>query len=289
MVSSERLRGGSKKGVYRLALDDGTSCVAYLWGPDEDYWPATETATDDPFGHASGLALFQAAHRTLSGIGVRVPKLLDIDEGRAIVEDVRGGSLEALARSDPARADAVTTRLAEMVRMMHRVRSDHYGRPGARLSAPAEDVVLHRATADLADAAARVERIAAVATDVADLLRQRRAAVPPRASYGLIHGELGPDHVLIDDRGEPVMVDIEGVMWFDTEWEHVFLALRFGDRYRHFHADDLDESRVRLYRPALSLSLVAGPLRLLDGTFPDRAGMLEIVAHNTERVLAELR
>lgn len=121
---------------------------------------STEPA-DDPVWHASGLALFQAAHRTPSGIGVRVPKLLDVDEGRAIVEDVRGGCLEALARSDPARADAVTTRLAEMVRTMHLVRSDHHGRPGSRLSAPAEDVVLRRARADLTDAASRVERIAA--------------------------------------------------------------------------------------------------------------------------------
>ena len=31
----------------------------------------------------------------------------------------------------------------------------------------------------------------------------------------LIHGELGPDHVLIDERGHPVIIDIEGVMFFD--------------------------------------------------------------------------
>jgi hypothetical protein len=128
-----------------------------------------------------------------------------------------------------------------------------------------------------------------VATDVADLLRRRRAAVSPRASYGLIHGELGPDHVLLDGRGEPVLIDIETVMSFDTEWEHMFLELRFGDRYRRFHADDLDESRLALYRLAQYLSLVAGPLRLLDGDFPDRAGMIEIVTQNTERVLTELR
>lgn len=34
------------------------------------------------------------------------------------------------------------------------------------------------------------------------------------------------------------------------------------------------------------LSLVAGPLRLLDGDFPDRDFMMQIVVHNTARVLA---
>ena len=96
----------------------------------------------------------------------------------------------------------------------------------------------------------------------------------PRGRYGLIHGELGPDHVLIDGHGQPVLIDIEGVMFFDVEWEHAFLELRFGEHYRWLREDGLDEERLRLYRLALHLSLIAGPLRLLDGDFPDRAPML---------------
>jgi hypothetical protein len=42
---------------------------------------------------------------------------------------------------------------------------------------------------------------------------------------------------------------------------------------------------VRFHRPALHLSLVAGPLRSLDGDFPDRAGMTLIVDENVERAL----
>lgn len=63
-------------------------------------------------------------------------------------------------------------------------------------------------------------------------------------------------------------------------------SLRFGDNYRHFGTGSLDDNRVRLYRFAMHLSLVAGPLRLLDGDFPDRASMLGIVEHNIEQTLA---
>jgi hypothetical protein len=42
-----------------------------------------------------------------------------------------------------------------------------------------------------------------------------------------------------------------------------------------------------LYALAMHLSLVAGPLRLLDGDFPEREGMLQIVEHNLRRVLAQ--
>ncbi|WP_231972460.1 hypothetical protein [Nocardiopsis alborubida] len=45
-------------------------------------------------------------------------------------------------------------------------------------------------------------------------------------------------------------------------------------------------ARTALYDLALHLSLVAGPLRLLDGGFPDRALMLDIVERNLHLALA---
>ena len=85
-----RLRGGSKKGVYRLRLDDGGSAIAYLWTPDEDYWSHSGAAPAadprDPFSHAGGLGLFTAAHDRLTAAGVRTPRLLHVaPEARAAV------------------------------------------------------------------------------------------------------------------------------------------------------------------------------------------------------------
>ncbi|WIX98441.1 phosphotransferase [Amycolatopsis mongoliensis] len=298
LVSVERLRGGSKKGVYRLVLDDRTTGIAYVWNADEDYW--TDVATQDrsdPFGHASGLDLFETAHAALSSTAVRVPRVEMLDRSRsllagevAVLEDVRGGTLEALWERDPGRAGRVSARLGDVVRTMHDSRRDRYGRPGIDRAGvdPVEWLVLCRALRHLGEAAARVDRIAAVEHRLLGLLHDRHAAVAPRTEYGFIHGELGPDHVLVDDHDEPVLIDIEGAMFFDIEWEHVFLELRFGSRYSHFRRNDLDGDRVRFYRLAMYLSLVAGPLRLLEGDFPDRPAMLEIVEQNIGRTLAQL-
>jgi hypothetical protein len=188
-------------------------------------------------------------------------------------------------------AKPALARLGAAVHVMHHHRSDRYGRPGDDHDAnttPVERIVLDRARGHLRDAGARVGQIAAVEPQLADALDQRHAAVSPRTRYGLIHGELGPDHVLVDDHDEPVLIDIEGVTFFDVEWEHVFLQLRFGNNYRYFNNNELDPDRLRLYRLALYLSLVAGPLRLLDGDFPHRAAMQDIVTHNIGRTLAEL-
>ncbi|MEV8442050.1 aminoglycoside phosphotransferase, partial [Actinosynnema sp. NPDC051121] len=116
LVSVERLRGGTSKGVYRLGLADGTGAVVYVWHPDENYWPDAQTGT--------GLSLFERAHDRLTAVGVRVPRLLLREPGGAlgdvaVVEDVRGGTLEELTARDPGRAEVVLARLGSAVRAMH--------------------------------------------------------------------------------------------------------------------------------------------------------------------------
>lgn len=104
--------------------------------------------------------------------------------------------------------------------------------------------------------------------------------------HGLIHGELGPDHALVDDSGHPVLIDIEGLMFSDVEWEHVLLQLRFGDQYSALSRPGLHPARLDLYMLAIRLSLVAVPLRLLDGDFPHRTVMQEIAEHNAKEAPA---
>jgi hypothetical protein len=50
-------------------------------------------------------------------------------------------------------------------------------------------------------AAAEVDQVAAVREAVAGALLERHGRMLPRSTYRLIHGELGPDHVLIDADG----------------------------------------------------------------------------------------
>ena len=281
-----RLSGGSVKGVYRLAFDDGFTCLAYRWHADENFWPARTIFDVGPFrGHGSR-ATFIARHTLLSGLGVRVPEIFAVESETdlALIEDVRGGTLEALLERDPAAGREVLARLGETLRTMHSHTSADFGFPGRTVP----EFVLERGRRSLVEAAARVPRIAAVHDRLAYALSTRFAAITARPVYGVIHGELGPDHVMIDDAGAPVLIDIEGTMIFDVEWEHAFLELRFGERYPALRTVPLDEDRMRLCRLAMYLSLVAGPLLLIDGDFPRPEGMRQIAESNIPRVLAEL-
>ncbi|MGW4562911.1 phosphotransferase family protein [Streptomyces sp. NPDC004561] len=286
--------------MYRLVMDDATSAIAYLWDGAENYWPAAEGDDDltDPFSPGLGLDLFEAAHTRLHALGVRVPEVLLLDgdgvhcpADLAIVEDVRGENLERLLARDPRAAAPVLAGLEEALRAMRGHRAPTYGkvavveRGDTSRGTSCEGVVLDRALRDLAEAASRDPRIAGARDRLEERLLDLAAAVRPRAEYAVVHGELGPDHVLVDAGGNPVLIDIEGTMYFDVEWEHVFLRIRLHDAYRPPAEDGLDEDRLALYTLAQRLSLTAGPLRLLDGDFPDRTFMAGIAEHNLRKTL----
>lgn len=297
----ERVSGGSKKGVYRLVMDDATTAIAYLWDDAENYWPTAAGDDDlgDPFSPGLGLDLFQAAHARLDALGVRVPaiRLVDADGAHcpadlAIVEDLPGENLEELLARDPRTAARAMARLAESLEAMRGHRAPAYGkvalvdRGGTSRGTSCEAVVLDRALRDLAEAASRDPRVRGARDRLEERLRELAAAVRPRREYAVVHGELGPDHVLVDADGNPVVIDIEGLMYFDVEWEHVFLRIRLHDAYRPLGVAGLDEDRLALYLLAQRLSLTAGPLRLLDGDFPDRTFMAGIAEYNLKQALA---
>jgi hypothetical protein len=280
--------------VYRLTLAGGDTAVLYVWSAEENYWPAADAA-EDVFADASGLDLFRAAHGTLAAVGVRTPQLLWADDSHdvfpadvAVVEHVRGGTLEdRLARAPaPSALDALGSTLS----LMAAVREPRLGKVGKpdRSGRTCPEVALDGGRRDLADAADRVPALAARREALADRLDALAAGIQPRPAQALVHGELGPDHVLLDDADQPALVDIEGLAFFDAEWEHAFLEMRFGPAYPALRLPDLDQARLRLCRLARHLSLVAGPLRLLDGDFPDRGFMLEIANWHTVRAPSHL-
>ncbi|WP_018220300.1 hypothetical protein [Salinispora pacifica] len=198
----DRLTGGSKKGVYRLRLDDQSTAILYVWAAGEN------------------------------------------------------GELAAIARGE-----ALQTRSTE-------------------------DIIQDRARGHLDAAAARDARLADAHDRITDHLRRLRDAVTVRHDYRLIHGELGPDHVLVPPSGAPAIIDIEGMTFFDVEWEHAWLQLRFGDAYPTLQPVKLDPNRLEFYRFAQVLSLIEGPLRIADTDFPDRQWMLALAERNVTKALA---
>ena len=248
--------------------------MVYRWHPDENFWPERVAIDVAPFDGIGGQDVFLRKHELLTSLGVRVPRILAQDDSLALVEDLTGGKLESCLNATSVGA------LRDMLLRMHTHQVP------AEIDAPA--AAFERGRRALAESVARVPRLAAVEDRLAYALSSGFSVIEPRSTHAIIHGELGPDHVMLTASGEPALIDIEGTMAFDVEWEHAFLELRFGSWYPHLHTVELDSSRMELYRLVMYLSLVAGPLQLLDGDFPRPEGMRQIAEWNVERTLASL-
>lgn len=247
-------------------------------------------------------SLFTAAHDRLAASGVRTPRLLYADATHthlpadaAVVEDMTGGSLEDALARDPREAPRLMDRMAELPATLHSHTGPRFGKVavvdqgGSSHGVSCEQRITDGALRCLAEAARREPRAAAVRRELEDTIHALAAEVRPRDRQTLIHGELGPDHVLLTSDGQPALIDIEGLMYFDVEHEHVFLRLRFGPHYDALRAPGLDEARLRLYRLSMHLGLVSGPLTLIEGDFPHPERMRDIAEHNLQQALSLLK
>jgi aminoglycoside phosphotransferase (APT) family kinase protein len=252
----------------------------------------------NPFSHASGLALFEAAARRLTSAGVRCPELLLTDRSRdlypadiAVVEDVAGGNLQALLEEDPVAAERPLSVLADWLTAMADVRSPSFGKvafidAGGHSRGPScESVMLDRALAQLSEIGGRDRRAAAAHRRIEETLHALAEPIMPHATVALVHGEIGPDHVLLDRGGEPVLIDIEGTMYFDVEVEHVWMRMRFGEHYANLRQTGLDVDRLRLYQLCMHLDLVAGPLRIAGTSHPQREWFRGVADYHLQRAL----
>ena len=299
----DRLLNGTKKGVYRVTLDDATSTIVYVWNADEDYWdgllPEGHDDPSNPFAHASGIDFFCGATRRLEAVGARSPRLLLADPSKklypadiAVAEDVRGGTLQALLERDPEAGRRTLAQLAEMLRRMHAYRGPAFGRVawidggGAPADTTCEQAYLERSLVNIATAAPRDARAADGEAMLEEKLRTLHAALEPRTEFGVVHGELCGEHTLVGPDGEPVIIDIEGLMYTDVEVEHCWMRMRFGPHYEALRNPDLDPRRVKYYQYVMHLDLVGGPLRIAEGDFPNREWMLGVADHHLQRALA---
>lgn len=311
LSSFGRLAGETRKGAYRITFDDSATEILYAWSAAENYWPAGPDVPGDPFAGAGGAAAFAAWHAELEAAGVRVPRLHVLDQSRqhypadlALVEDLPCGTLDELLARDPAAVGVALAKLGDSLRAMHNRLGTQFGKVAdgagvgagagaAELPRPAsagdrpEDVVARRALAHLAAASVGAPRLAAAQEEVTGLIQELHAAIRPRAEYRLVHGELHPSNVLLDESMAPVITDIEDLTYFDVEWEHAFLRMVLEpEHYARLGLPPADEARIAFYDLAQALSLIEGPLRIAATDFPDREWMLDCAEHHLGRVLA---
>ncbi|PEJ05574.1 phosphotransferase [Bacillus wiedmannii] len=275
----KKMHGGAQKVVYKIDCSNGFSSVLYVWDLNMNYFQE-EIANGDIHEQSYSSDLFELNNKYLMQQGIQTPILYDLNKERnrypydyALVEYVNGQKAEVyFQNSDSYVKDKVFQRLGDMLTSMHANERNTHGKVNQSgiNTKKCHHLQMKHAKKDLDYASQHIDSIKASHSKLLDTLYELESKIEPRNRYGFIHGELGPDHVLINDKLEPYLIDIEGAKFFDIEHEHSFLQFRFGDYYRYLKNDTLDPNRMLFYRLHHHISLTSGGLRLLHRGFPNQ-------------------
>ncbi|MDM5276308.1 phosphotransferase [Paenibacillus silvae] len=292
-----RMQGGAQKVIYKINFTNGFTCLLYIWDISSNYFQ-DELLEESTFQNSYGSSLFSMNTVFLRNHGIRTPALYDMRNGRngfefdfALVEYIEGQPAESYFQH-PNIPDkhALFQEIGSMISTMHAIGREQYGKADddKMKEIPCFKLKQDDAINALCYASKHIAMIKENHDHLLHKLAQLESQIRLRSHHHLIHDELGPNHIIIDHKMQPYLIDIEGAGFFDLEHEHSFLKLRFGEYYRYFEQENLDSARLSFYRLCHHLSLTSGGLKLLHRQFPDRQFARKLAAYHARQAIEML-
>lgn len=287
-----RIYGGARKVTYKIECNKGFSCILYVWDNSMDYF--NEKTDEDDIFKSNGADLFELNNKFLTQNGIRTPRIYYIDRNKkeysfdfALVEYIAGGEIEKYFYADEETKYKVFTDLSKNIKKMHFIRNKLFGnlKTEKTLKFGSERILLDRNIKEIEYSSRFHEGILKNKTMLINKIQELYDNMKPRNDYVFIHGELGPNHVLVDENLNTYLIDIESAMFFDAEYEHSFLQFRFGEYYKYFNKDNLDLDRLKFYKMHLHISCLSGALELKQKSYPDITEVNDMIEYNSEQAL----
>jgi hypothetical protein len=289
MQNMNQIYGGAQKITYKVDCSNNFSFILYVWDNSRDYFHEEKTKNILPSG---GADLFEINQQFLLNQGISTPKLYYIDRSKtkypfdfAFVEYISGGDISSYYDKNPEIQKQVFSNLANVVRRMHSVKSHGFGslKGIIHTNQTCQQIILEKTIDELKFSSKYIaEMNKNRLTEVLNSLYRR---LKPRNYYSLIHGELGPNHVLVDKNLQTYLIDIECLSYFDIEYEHSFLEFRFENYNDYLKVEELDEDRLRFYKLTLHISYTTGAQKLLLRGYPDKNELYGMIEYNLKETL----
>jgi len=295
--SVEEIKGGTRKKVLRVRCRKPEEIfLLYVWHNENRYFTDVKGGGEQYMFDLRAPDLYAKNTEFLNDAGIRVPKILGRGTLRsghdyAFVEHIGGGSCLQYAAARPA--DEKKTLLARINELFRSLHSHQRAYPGLLTDPPGRptwsvESVLFKLRHDVELLARWHKEIKAVKQGILDALEHRRMSVPDRSHYSLVHGEAGPEHILVDQTGNPYLIDVDSVHYSDIESDHASLELLFGEDYHALRRDDLDPRMMDFYRIALHIAYARGASQLVRKGYHDPDMAKRMLDKNLSAVLAIL-
>lgn len=291
-VSIERILGGAQKGTYKITCGNKFVFVLYIWDKSCTYFEEDK----DEIGSftSNSAAHFKVNHKILKVNNISTPEMYYIDSSKseykfdyAFVEYIQGSELESLLYNDKQNCIEMLLDLKNNLKKMHDIKNDYVGDllHLKNLDFRCEDYVQSEIDKELEYLFNNYEEICKKKDKIIDIKNMLYQKIEKRKDYSLIHWELGPNHVMVNENNEIYLIDIEGMKYFDLEYEHSFLELRFGEYYKYLKRNDLDKNRLRFYKFYHHVACIAGAHQLLRKNYYDIEDVKGMIRHNYKELM----
>ena len=291
---------GARKQVFFIDLKQPHDrCVLYIWHDLNHYFSERESI-DTTQSDANASALFKVNAAYMLRNGINFPSIYHTGQlasgyNFALVELIAGGNFTEFATdASPTARHMVLEQIGAMLRKLNHAQRDYSGTlldATSQQSESCSEMALQRALLELDAASETHKNVAEHKTRIEQKLRELNTHLSQRTTYHLIHGELGPEHILIQKANKSAyFIDIDGLNFSDVEVEHALMKVRFSapiyDKY--FMRDDLDIARMAFYQFALHISFIYAGTRFMLKNYSNQEWAQGLFSSNLEKVLESL-
>lgn len=279
-----RILGGAQKHTYLAETKSGFCFVVYIWDKSTSYFTYNEEK--DVFSSSSSL-LFELNNKLMLQHNVLTPKLYFMDRSKgeqdyeyAFAEYIDGTDMDDIIVRQKDRLPRVLSSLKTSIDNLHKIKSDFVGQLN-QMQTEEFDILEH----SLRAAQKNIEYLKTVDDSneklymgVWDKLLKLSSVMVKRQEYTFIHGELGPNHVMVDKYDNAYLIDIEGGKYCDLEEEISFLNIRFGRLLQNLEMD-LDPDRMEFYHIGHCLNNLSGAIQLKLKDYYDMDDVNGMIQH----------
>jgi len=288
----DRLYGGAQKGTYKVKCINGFEFILYIWDEMTSYFSKYENKRD--IFRTRGADLFLSNHRIFEINKVPVQNLYHIDMTKkeydfdyAFVKYISGKEIETYMNESEEDVTQLFMALGDSIRKLHMIKRNYAGiiDESQNEEFKCENYILSNIENDMNYLITNCSEIADKENELRETYIRLYKNIKPRKEYVLIHGELGPNHVLVDENKNICLIDIECAKYFDKEYENSFLEFRFGDYYKYLKEENLDLDRMKFYKLSHHIGCLSGAVKLRNEDYYDMEDVNGMIRYNLGQVL----
>jgi hypothetical protein len=258
--SLTEVRAGIGKQVYKINTDSDIFML-YLWHKPYDGTLTENIAEGCEYLYRDGYDCFLYNTKLLTDIGIKVPAIINTrhyEVNYAVVEFFHGKNMDEYQETG-GDIKNISEKITEMMTKMDNHTRSWYGSPliDNAIDISSEQLMFNYYSHELDIAAGFDKQVKVLQPSIQQVLSTHfnKVNIGVKEEYSLVHGELMPPHIFILNNGKIGLVDIEGLKYFDKEFDWAVLDMMYDGEIKL--PSDINSKRLDFYKLCLKIGYIS--------------------------------